>query len=78
MAITKIHPIKATLNLAIEYITDTKKTDEQILVSTNKCHPASAHTQFLKRREEKRRANHKRKYSGKASHSIFLTGRNNS
>lgn len=52
MAITKIHPIKATLNLAIEYITNTKKTDEQILVSTNKCHPASAHTQFLKRREE--------------------------
>ena len=52
MAITKIHPIKATLNLAIEYITDTKKTDEQILVSTNKCHPATAHTQFLKRREE--------------------------
>ena len=52
MAITKIHPIKATLNLAIEYITDTKKTDEQILVSTNECHPASAHTQFLKRREE--------------------------
>ena len=52
MAITKIHPIKATLNLAIEYITDTKKTDEQILVSTNKCYPASAHTQFLKRREE--------------------------
>lgn len=52
MAITKIHPIKATLNLAIDYITNTKKTDEQILVSTNKCHPASAHTQFLKRREE--------------------------
>ena len=52
MAITKIHPIKATLNLAIDYITDTKKTDEQILVSTNMCHPASAHTQFLKRREE--------------------------
>jgi len=52
MAITKIHPIKATLNLAIDYITDTKKTDEQILVITNKCHPASAHTQFLKRREE--------------------------
>ena len=52
MAITKIHPIKATLNLAIEYITDSKKTDEQILVSTNKCHPVSAHTQFLKRREE--------------------------
>ena len=52
MAITKIHPIKTTLNLAIDYITNTKKTDEQILVSTNMCHPASAHTQFLKRREE--------------------------
>ena len=52
MAITKIHPIKTTLNMAIDYITDTKKTDEQILVSTNKCHPVSAHTQFLKRREE--------------------------
>lgn len=52
MAITKIHPIKATLNLAIDYITNTKKTDEQLLVSTNKCHPASAHKQFLKRREE--------------------------
>lgn len=52
MAITKIHPIKTTLNLAIDYITNTKKTDEQILISTNKCHPASAHTQFLKRREE--------------------------
>lgn len=52
MAITKIHPIKATLNFAIDYITDTKKTDEQILVSTNKCHSVSAHTQFLKRREE--------------------------
>ena len=38
--------------MAIEYITDAKKTDEQLLVSTNKCHPASAHTQFLKRREE--------------------------
>ena len=67
MAITKIHPIKATLNLAIEYITDTKKTDEQILVRTNKCYPASAHTQFLKRREEQ-----------KTSHSVFPTGRNHS
>lgn len=38
--------------MAIEYITDAKKTDEQLLVSTNKCHPATAHTQFLKRREE--------------------------
>ncbi|EHL18927.1 hypothetical protein HMPREF9628_01924 [Peptoanaerobacter stomatis] len=52
MAITKIHPIKSTLNLAIDYITNGEKTDEKILISTNKCHTASAHTQFLRRREE--------------------------
>ena len=52
MAITKIHPIKSTLNLAIDYITNVEKTDEKILISTNKCHTASAHTQFLRRREE--------------------------
>lgn len=52
MAITKIHPIKSTLNLAIEYIVNGDKTDEQILVSTHKCHESTAHTQFLRRREE--------------------------
>lgn len=52
MAITKIHPIKSTLNLAIDYITNAEKTDGNILISTNKCHTASAHTQFLRRREE--------------------------
>lgn len=52
MAITKIHPIKSTLNLAIDYITNAEKTYEKILISTNKCHTASAHTQFLRRREE--------------------------
>lgn len=52
MSITKIHPIKSTLNLAIDYITNAEKTDEKILISTNKCHTASAHTQFLRRREE--------------------------
>lgn len=29
MAITKIHPIKSTLNLAIVYITNEEKTDEK-------------------------------------------------
>ncbi len=29
MAITKIHPIKSTLNLAIAYITNEEKTDEK-------------------------------------------------
>ncbi|KXU40690.1 relaxase/mobilization nuclease domain protein [Candidatus Stoquefichus sp. KLE1796] len=52
MAITKIHPIKSTLNLAIEYITNEAKTDEKILVTTNNCFPATAHTQFLKTRED--------------------------
>ncbi len=52
MAITKIHPIKSTLNLAIAYIADEKKTDEKILVSAHKCHETSAHTQFLRTREK--------------------------
>ena len=52
MAITKIHPIKTTLNLAITYIVNEDKTDEQLLVSTHKCHKSSAHTQFLRTREE--------------------------
>ena len=43
MAITKIHPIKSTLNLAIDYITNSEKTDEKVLVSSFKCHPATAH-----------------------------------
>ncbi|MDU3010490.1 MAG: relaxase/mobilization nuclease domain-containing protein [Peptoniphilus harei] len=52
MAITKIHPIKSTLNLAIEYIVNEDKTDEQILVSTHKCHEPTAHTQFLRTRND--------------------------
>ncbi|WP_071125864.1 relaxase/mobilization nuclease domain-containing protein [Peptoniphilus lacydonensis] len=52
MAITKIHPIKSTLNLAIDYITKSEKTDEKFLVSSFKCHPATAHIQFLKTRED--------------------------
>ena len=52
MAITKIHPIKSTLNLAIDYITKSEKTDEKILVSSFKCHPYTAHIQFMKTRED--------------------------
>lgn len=52
MAITKIHPIKSTLNLAIDYIANEDKTDEKILVTSNKCFPTTAHTQFLKTRED--------------------------
>ena len=52
MAITKIHPIKSTLNLAIDYITKSEKTDEKIFVSSFKCHPSTAHIQFMKTRED--------------------------
>ena len=51
MAITKIHPIKSTLNLAIDYITKSEKTDEKVLVSSFNCHPSTAHIQFMKTRE---------------------------
>ena len=52
MAITKIHPIKSTLHLAIAYIVNGDKTDEQLLVSTHKCHESTAHTQFLRTRND--------------------------
>lgn len=52
MAITKIHPIKSTLNLAISYITNEEKTDEKILVTTNNCFTTTAHTSFLRTRED--------------------------
>ena len=51
MAITKIHPIKSTLHLAINYIVNGDKTDEHLLVSMHKCHQSTAHTQFLRTRE---------------------------
>ena len=52
MAITKIHPIKSTLNFAILYIVNGEKTDEQILVITHKYHQETAHTQFLRTRND--------------------------
>ena len=53
MAITKIHPIKSTVNLAIDYITKKEKTDENILVSSYKCNPSTAYKQF----DETRKSN---------------------
>ena len=52
MEITKIHPIKSTLNLAIAYITNEEKTDEKILVSANKCFASTTHTAFMNTRED--------------------------
>lgn len=52
MAITKIHPIKSTLNFAIDYITDSHKTDEKVFISTHDCLASCASIQFLKTRED--------------------------
>ena len=51
MAITKIHPIKSTLNLSIKYILNSDKTDKNILISTYMCNEKTAHNQFLNTRE---------------------------
>lgn len=51
MAITKIHPIKSTLNLSIKYITNSDKTNKNILISTYMCNEKTAHNQFLNTRK---------------------------
>ena len=37
MARTEIHPISTTLNIAIDYIIDPEKTDDQMLCSSYEC-----------------------------------------
>lgn len=51
MAITKIHPIKTTLSLSIDYICDAAKTDEAILISSYKCGHKTASVQFENTKE---------------------------
>ena len=46
MAITKTHPIKSTLKLAIDYILNPNKTDGKILVSSFGCAPETADLEF--------------------------------
>lgn len=46
MAITKTHPIKSTLKLAIDYILNPEKTDGKILVSSFGCEPETADLEF--------------------------------
>ena len=46
MAITKIHPIKSTLKAALDYIMNSDKTDEKILISSLNCNPITAHLEF--------------------------------
>ncbi len=52
MAITKIHPIKTTLNLSIDYICDPAKTDEEILISSFLCGHKTAALEFEKTKEK--------------------------
>ena len=51
MAVTKIHPIKSTLKLAIEYILNPEKTDEKILASSFACGFETADMEFKFTRE---------------------------
>lgn len=46
MAVTKIHPIKATLKKATEYICNGDKTDDEIYVTTHLCSRENAHKEF--------------------------------
>ena len=46
MAVTKIHSVKATLNLSIEYICDEEKTDGKMLVSSFGCEAETADLEF--------------------------------
>ena len=46
MAVTKIHPVKTTLNKAIDYICNPDKTDNQILISSYGCSYQTADIEF--------------------------------
>ena len=46
MAYTKIHAIKATVNKAIDYICNPKKTDDKIFISSYACSPETAAIDF--------------------------------
>lgn len=52
MAITKTHTIKATVNLAIDYICDPEKTDGQLLISSYGCSPETADIEFEMTRDK--------------------------
>lgn len=52
MAYTKIHPIKTTLDKAIDYITDSEKTNDMLLVSTFACSEQTAYLEFERTRKQ--------------------------
>ena len=52
MAVTKIHPIKNTLTLALDYIMNEDKTDEKILITSFACNPQTAYLEFEQTKKE--------------------------
>ena len=52
MAVTKIHPIKSTLNKAVDYICNGDKTDNEIYVSTYLCSRENAPKEFEQTKRE--------------------------
>ena len=52
MAVTKIHPIEKTLHLALNYIMNSDKTDEKVLISSFNCNPKLAHLEFEQTKRE--------------------------
>ena len=52
MAVTKIYPIEKTLHLALNYIMNSDKTDEKILISSFGCNPKMAHLEFEQTKRE--------------------------
>ena len=52
MAVTKIHPIKNTLYLALNYIMNEYKTDDKILIKSFACNPQTAHLEFEQTKKE--------------------------
>ena len=55
MAYIKIFPIKATVDKAMNYITNPDKTEEQLLVSSFGCSPETAELEFAMTREAAKR-----------------------
>lgn len=53
MAVTSIHPIQSTLKLAVDYITNPNKTEEQRYVEGYACSPAFAASEFEHTRQFK-------------------------
>ena len=52
MAVTEIHPITTTLNKALNYIQNPKKTDGTLLVDGYGCVPETAYQQFMRTKEK--------------------------